>query len=139
MKVHPRRRARELVLKALYASDCGETPDEKNFADVAKSQRLSASNLRFAHTLFSLVRRHLGWADEQISRLAKNWDVDRLAAVDHVILRMALVELEYLPETPVKVVLNEAIELAKKFSTSESASFVNGVLDAYVKTRGHRE
>jgi N utilization substance protein B len=135
MNVSPRRRAREAVLKALYASDCGEAPDEKSFADVARSQKLSARNYQFAHTLFTLVRRHLSWADEQISRLAENWDIDRIAAVDHVILRMALVELEYLSDTPVKVVLNEAIELAKKFSTSESPAFVNGILDAYLKTR----
>ncbi len=133
MKESPRRRTRELVLQALYASEYGETPPEETFASVIKTEKLSDKNLKFSHTLFTLVRENTTWADEHIGRLAEHWDVKRIAAIDRVILRMALVELAHIPDTPFKVVLNEAIELARKFSTSESPAFVNGILDAYVK------
>lgn len=133
MKQSPRRRARELVLKALYASEYGEAQPEESFAEIIKDQKLSDKNLQFTRTLFTLVREHLAWADEQIAELAEHWDVNRIAAIDHTILRMALVELEHIPDIPLKVVLNEAIELARKFSTSESPAFVNGILDGYVK------
>jgi len=135
MKQSPRRQARELVLKTLYASDCGETQPEESFAEIVKDQKLSDKNLQFVRTLFTLVRENLAWADQQITKLAENWDINRIAAIDHMILRMALVEIEHIPDTPVKVVLNEAIELARKFSTYESPGFVNGILDGYVKKR----
>ena len=125
MKESPRRRARELVLQAIYASDCalpaskqGEISPEEAFAKVIEDKKLSDKNLRFVHTLFALVRENSTWADKQIGRLAEHWDIERIAAIDRVILRMALVELVHVPDTPVKVVLNEAIELARKFSTS---------------------
>jgi transcription antitermination factor NusB len=133
MKESPRRRARELILQALYASDCDDITPEERFDNVARNLKLSPNNLQFARTLFTFVREHLAWADAQIGSLAEHWDVNRIASVDRVILRMALVELAHMPDTPVKVVLNEAIELARKFSTSESPAFVNGILDAYVK------
>ncbi len=133
MKQSPRRLTRELVLKALYASDCGEIKPEESFAEIIKDHKLSEKNIQFAHTLFSLTGQHRDWADQQITTLAENWDINRIAAIDHTILRMALVEIEHIPDTPVKVVLNEAIELARKFSTSESPAFVNGILDGYVK------
>ncbi|TET96376.1 MAG: transcription antitermination factor NusB, partial [Candidatus Zixiibacteriota bacterium] len=116
----PRRLARELVLQSLYASESGETQPEESFADIVRDHKLSEKNVQFARTLFSLTRQHSDWADQQISKLAEHWDINRIAAIDHTILRMALVELEHVPDTPVKVVLNEAIELARKFSTSES-------------------
>jgi N utilization substance protein B len=129
----PRRLARELVLQSLYASESGETQPEEIFADIIKDQGLKEKNVLFARTLFSLTRQHSDWADEKIAKLSEHWDVNRIAAIDHTILQMALVELEHVPDTPVKVVLNEAIELARKFSTSESPGFVNGILDGYVK------
>ncbi|MFQ6007975.1 MAG: transcription antitermination factor NusB [Candidatus Zixiibacteriota bacterium] len=133
MKEPPRRKARELVLQALYASDCSETSPEEIFSSVIKDEKLSDKNLEFSRSLYNLVQENAAWADEQISRLAEHWDVNRIAVIDRDIIRMAMVELARMPETPFKVVLNEAIELARKFSTSESPAFVNGILDAYVK------
>ena len=80
-----------------------------------------------------MVRGNAEKADEYIAGLAENWHLERIAAIDRNILRMAITELEMIPDTPVKVVLNEAIELAKKFSTIESSKFVNGILDNFVK------
>ena len=129
----PRRLVRQLVLQALYASECKAIEPEESLEDLARDHQLQEKNLQFARTLVSLTARHRDWADHQIARLSKNWDIARIAAIDRTILRMALVELEHMPDTPVKVVLNEAIELAREFSTSESSAFVNGILDSHIK------
>jgi N utilization substance protein B len=133
----PRRLARELVLQALYASECKDIEPEQSLEDLAREHQLQQKNLQFARALVSLTARHRDRADGQIARLSKNWDITRIAAIDRTILRMAIVELEHIPDTPVKVVLNEAIELARKFSTSESSAFVNGILDGYIKGVKH--
>lgn len=72
-------------------------------------------------------------ADRWISRLVPKWSVSRMAPVDRNVIRMAMWELSHVPETPSKVVLDEAINIAREFSTQDSASFVNGVLDAALK------
>jgi len=129
----PRRRARELVLQALYACEIGENNPEEVQRRIIADDSLSARNLEFARGMFTLVRQHQEWADAQITRLATNWDISRIADLDRIVLRMAIVELNHMPDTPVKVAINEAIELAKKFSTSESSSFINGILDSFAK------
>jgi N utilization substance protein B len=73
------------------------------------------------------------WADGIIAKLAENWDVERIAVIDRIILQMALVEMKSMPDIPIKVAINEAIELGKKFSTRQSSAFINGILDRYVK------
>lgn len=73
--------------------------------------------------------------DGHLAKLSKNWTLDRMTALDRNVLRLGAYELLYQPETPVKVVINEAVELAKKYSTTQSGKFVNGVLDALRKYR----
>jgi transcription antitermination protein NusB len=133
MSESPRRRARELVLQALYAAEINDSPAEDLFLKLLGEEELSAKNLTFAREFFALVRGKQEWADSQISILARNWNIERIADIDLIIMRMALTEIQEMPDTPVKVALNEAIELAKKFSTAESSSFINGILDGYVK------
>ncbi len=133
MSESPRRKARELVLQALYACECHNGNPESCLSQLLENENLNENNLKFARTLFAQVLQHSPWADEQIVHIATNWDINRIAAIDKVILRMAIVELTEIPQTPAKVVLNEAIELAKKFSTKESSGFVNGILDSFVK------
>jgi len=128
-----RQRARELVLKALYAEDVGEGDHEEIKNVIINDDSLSENTILFGRTLFAQLAEHRRWADEIIASLAENWDIDRIARIDRSIMQMALVELREMPDIPVKVVLNEAIELAKKYSTSESAGFINGILDRYVK------
>jgi len=121
-------------LQALYACECGDvTEPAEDFSNVTGDEQLPRKVAEYAHHLVDLVRENREWADSQISRLARNWTLGRIAAVDRHILRMAMVELEHMPDVPVKVVLNEAIELAKMFSTGESSAFVNGILDNFVK------
>lgn len=130
-----RTRARELVLHALYAYvSAGIEPGEnfENVADVEDHPPRSA--IKYAHDLYALTRDHLGWADETITSLARNWRLERIATIDRNILRLALVELKHMVDVPIKVAINEAIELAKKYSTPQSPAFVNGILDAFVNT-----
>jgi len=132
-KTAPRRKARELTLKALYAAEHGSGAIDRIFDDLASKADLSEKNFEFARRLYQLTMAGLAWTDERISSLAENWRLDRINAIDRSILRMAMVELKEFPDSPVKVVINEAIELAKAFSTPESPSFVNGILDSFVK------
>lgn len=135
MKGSSRSLVRELVLQCLYACEHGEKEPEQVFKDIIGREQLSEKNADFARTLMFAVLEDTEVADAHIARLADNWRLDRIAAIDRSILRMAIVELERIPDTPVKVVLNEAIELAKKFSTTESSRFVNGILDRFARLR----
>jgi N utilization substance protein B len=128
-----RRRAREVVLQSLYALECGEVEADKSFSNILSETDLAPKSLEYAQFLYPLVRSEIAWADSHISRLAKNWRLERIATIDRCILRMAMVEIVKSPTVPVRAVLNEAIELAKTFSTPASASFVNGILDSFVK------
>jgi N utilization substance protein B len=139
MTESPRRHARELVLQALYACEYGDGKPEESLKKLLEADALNESNTLFARKLYRSVLAKTEWADGQIVRLATNWDIRRIAAIDRVILRMALVELAEGEYVPVKVVLNEAIELAKKYSTGESSGFVNGILDTFVKEAGQTE
>ncbi len=131
----PRRKARELVLQALYACECRQADADDCLARLLDNEKLSAKNETFARTLFRTVLLNAEEADREISRLATNWDINRIAAIDRVILRTAIAELAVMQDAPVKVILNEAIELAKKYSTADSSRFINGVLDSFIKQR----
>lgn len=126
-----RRTAREVVLKSLYAIEVGENSTR----DVTKRLIKSSLNkdtdaLKFAEKLLLVTVDHTSSHDEVIEHHIKNWEVNRLAVIDKLILRMALTELLFFEQIPTKVSINEAIELAKKYSTKKSGNFVNGILDA---------
>jgi transcription antitermination factor NusB len=124
-----RRRAREYVLKALYAFEQGgQTSDDIRGAIIEKSG-LDSNGMAFASLLYDNTVHNIAQIDKYINKLATNWKLERIAIVDKNIIRMAICEVEYMPDIPIKVAINEAIELAKKYSTLESASFVNGILD----------
>ncbi|MEA3297525.1 MAG: transcription antitermination factor NusB [candidate division Zixibacteria bacterium] len=133
----PRRRARELVLQALYAHQHGDMEPDDDFSNIVSDKTLPGKALDFARQLYRLICENQEWADKTISRLAEHWDINRMAIIDLNILRMATVEIRYIVDVPVKVVLNEAIELARKYSTDESSAFVNGILDSFVNQTEH--
>jgi transcription antitermination protein NusB len=130
-----RHRAREIVLQALYAMEMSGESKSDSLTDFSSDDKLSEETLRFAMELYHLVRENGAEADKEIVKLSEHWRIDRIATVDKLIIRMALVELDKCPDVPVRVVLNEAIELAKSFSTGDSSSFVNGILDKFVRNR----
>jgi N utilization substance protein B len=129
----PRRKARELALKCLYAYEAEQSDIDEIIVSIVESSTLSKRNSEFAASLVRLVIEHGESIDNRLSQLARHWSLKRMAGVDRNILRLAVAELQFLPDVPVKVVINEAIELARLYSTGESSSFVNGILDSFVK------
>ena len=98
-----------------------------------KSAKAAEQTRAFANQLFEGAAHDATALDELISKHAANWRLDRVAAIDRAILRLALHEMRA-TDTPVKVVINEAVDLAKKYSSDEAGGFVNGILDAYQKS-----
>ncbi|MCK4655636.1 MAG: transcription antitermination factor NusB [candidate division Zixibacteria bacterium] len=125
-----RTRAREIVLKCLYAYETLDKEAKTVFDDTCAKTSQDVRSTEFASNLYFGVIERLEEIDKQIASNAENWNIDRFAVVDKNIMRMAVCELFYFPDIPAKVSINEAIELAKKYSTVDSSSFVNGILDA---------
>ena len=127
--VRKRTKARQLALKLLYRLDLlGEEAAPENLAFL-REQTSDVEVLDFASDLVTGTTRHREQLDERIRQVAKNWDIQRMAVIDRNILRMGAYELIHRDDIPPKVSLNEAIELAKRFSTADSGAFVNGILD----------
>lgn len=133
------RKSRELSLRALYQVDVGKCEPEQALAvavamddgegnDAAPPPERAA--LARAEALFAGVIEHQQELDGWIGGLARGWDVGRMAAVDRNLLRVAAYELAYCQDVPAAVVINEAVELAKLYSTADSGKFVNGILSA---------
>ncbi|PSQ78103.1 MAG: transcription antitermination factor NusB [Bacteroidetes bacterium QS_7_67_15] len=128
-----RREARVCAVQALYAHDlAGGRPHHHVKTVIEPELDGDEDTQEFASRLFMETLLHQEEADEAIARRSENWDLDRFARLDHVLLRMAVAELLAFEDIPPKVTLDEAVELAKAFGTDRSGSFVNGVLDAVV-------
>jgi len=134
-----RRRGREFVLKALYAFEMGSQTREEIHDSIIGTSGLDRNISDFAGRLFAATVDHIEAIDRVIGDLTINWKLERIAIVDKNILRMAMAEVEHMPDIPIKVAINEAIELAKKYSTMESAAFVNGILDKVLRKYGESE
>ncbi len=128
-----RERARELAIQALaqldvqgdnFLSDVDFFINSSNFPDSSK---------KLARKLVDITWSNRQKCDEYIGKTVKHWQIQRIALIDRTILRLAIAELLYRPEVPMRVILDQAIELAKKYSTSESPQFINGILDAVVR------
>jgi transcription antitermination protein NusB len=125
-----RRKSRELALQFLYQLDLNSADDVGPYEDEFWSRHpVDAEAREFADGLVRGTKQNQPKVDQLIARCTEHWDLERMAAVDRNILRLAAYELLFQFEVPPKVVINEAIEIAKKFGTAESSRFVNGVLD----------
>jgi N utilization substance protein B len=129
-----RRRAREVALRTLYQVEITEFHWKKLLQENSQEEGLDANSLAFCSRLVESVQQHQGKLDDLIKSKLEHWDFDRVNLMDKNVLRIALAEMLYFPEIPVKVSIDEAIELAKKYSYVEAGSFVNGILDAIAKT-----
>jgi len=127
-----RRRAREAALQVLFQMDVGKVSLEDALASVAARDWLPG-DWALVETLSQGTRTHQAEIDLVIARVAERWTIERMAAVDRNILRLAIFELRH-TATPVRVVINEAVELAKRYSTEESGRFVNGLLGTVVRS-----
>lgn len=124
--------AREFALQILYQLDITSEPAEnalENFWSNHKDEEIEASLKEFSSELVKGVARNLEEIDQSIMRYAQNWQLKRMAVVDRNIMRLGAFELLYRQDIPPKVSINEAVELAKKFSGPESGKFVNAILD----------
>jgi transcription antitermination protein NusB len=134
-KSHSRHKARELALQTLYACEVGTTTEwEGMLRLIGDGGSFPEENVEYARRLVRETRAALEKIDDCIARHAANWELKRMAALDRNILRLASAELLFFGEVPFKVVIDEAVELAKTYGTEESGRFVNGVLDSIHKT-----
>ncbi len=134
-----RRAARECALQMLYQLDVGKHPVEEISESFWEMNEHSEKVREFAGQLFEGAAARLKEIDRVIQKHAKNWRLGRMAAVDRNILRLAVFEFLSNSKIPATVVINEALEIAKKFSTQESAQFVNGILDSIKNDLARRE
>jgi N utilization substance protein B len=125
-----RSRGREVALQVLYQieQNC-EVPPEEVRAFIQRRLLDDRKLCEFTEVLISGVKEHQAQIDSIISSVAENWRLDRMAAIDRNILRLGAFEMLFCPEVPAKVAINEALELAKRYSTAQSSRFVNGILD----------
>ena len=128
-----RRKARELVLQGLYAWEVSGGPVQRVIEDLEKWGGKDAEIQDFARKLLRKTIENKETLDRDVAMIVENWEFERMALLDRLILRMALCELLYFEEIPPKVTINEAIEIAKIYSTFQSGRFVNGILDSLYK------
>ncbi len=135
----PRRRAREAALQVLFAADVSRRIDpvsvDEVFTGFSQAFPLSARARKRASELASGVACNRTPIDECIARACTHWKLYRLATVDRNILRIATYELLFEPDTPAEVIMDEAVEIARRFSSDSSPAFVNGVLDMIAAER----
>jgi len=125
-----RRKSRELALQALYQ---GEMAGLLDFGEFSTHFQVSKKAIPYAMKLFGGVQEKKEEINQLISRYAENWRLERMSVIDRNILRLAVFELHYQDDVPVSVAINEAVEIAKRYSTDDSGSFINGILDTMAK------
>ncbi len=128
-----RRKSREFALQMLFEWDMTRQPPKRIEQQFWKSTRSADSTRTFANQLFEGAVIQAEQIDRLVEKLSENWRLDRLATVDRSILRLSIYELRA-GTAPPNVIINEALELAKKFSSAEAPAFLNGILDAAYKT-----
>ena len=138
-----RHRARETALQMLYQWEVGRaamSEVRRTFwlHDHAPASTLSSDHRAFAERLATGVADHLDSLDPAIAEVAEHWRLERMHVMDRLILRLAVYEFLHEPDTPSRVIINEALELARTFSDDDSVRFINGLLDA-VRRRLQRE
>jgi transcription antitermination protein NusB len=126
-----RREVREKAMQVLYAYELSQEPVEMLVETIAGVELDADVDMyRFAQSLIYSVLNHRAETDKLIRDKAEHWDFDRIAIIDRILLRMGIVEFLYFPEIPVKVTINECVDIAKRYSTAQSGRFINGLLDS---------
>jgi N utilization substance protein B len=138
-----RHRARHAALQMLYQWEVGRAGVHEAIATYwparEPEERLEEPNEQFANDLLRGTVARVEEIDKMLAERAKNWRVERMAVLDRLVLRLAVYELLAVPDTPAKVVINEALELARAYSGEEAVGFVNGILDAIRKDLGRND
>ncbi len=134
-----RRKARELTLQMLFQYEfTGARTDFRALEDLDPARKEDEEIGKFSAELVAGTLNHLAGIDAKIQEVAAHWKMDRMASVDRNILRSAVYELLYRKDIPPAVTINEALEIAKKYSSSESVAFINGLLDKIARDSGKK-
>ena len=132
--IHPRRIGREAVLQALYASVMTGEDSDKILKDTLNRRSYESNLIKYITDLFESAIDNKEWCEDQIKSRLNNWEFDRVALLDRLLLIVAISEIYFIEDVPPKVSISEAIEIAKIYCNEDSSSFVNGVLDNVYKT-----
>jgi len=133
--VGTRRKSRELVMQMLFQGDLGkQTPDEVRALFWPSRDDVDAETRGFAEELYRVATERRAEIDALIETHAENWRLERMAVVDRNLLRAAVAELLGCPNTPAAIVINESLEIARRYAAPESVHFLNGVLDAIARS-----
>ena len=130
INLHPRRAARQCVLKALFAYQFSKNDTIDQL--VSENPELKNNN-DFIQLLFGIVLEQVKLTEDIIRSHLENWEIDRVALIDKILLKMGICEIYFIDDIPPKVTISEMVEIAKVYSTDESPVFVNGILDAVFK------
>lgn len=140
-----RRKSRELALQTIYAYNMqidGEDSEKVNIDEIKKNLifglNVKKSVAEYAEMIVDITLVNTDKMNKQISKISDNWDIDRISHVDKALLQIAIAEMLNCPDVPVKVVINEALELARSYSSDESIPFINGILDGVNKKWGKK-
>ncbi|MBI4368537.1 MAG: transcription antitermination factor NusB [Candidatus Omnitrophica bacterium] len=133
-----RTQARECALQILYQADLVDYPLDQILPSFWEFHPAPDDVREFAERIVRGTREHLAEIDQKISQYTENWQLNRMAAVDRNILRFSVFELLFMDEIPPKVTINEAVNVAKKYSQDEAGKFVNGILDKINHTEVHK-
>ena len=130
INLHPRRAARQCVLKALFAYQFSKNNTINQL--MSENPELKGNN-DFIKSLFDTVLGHVKLTERIIKSHLENWEIDRIALIDKILLKMGICEIYFIDDIPPKVTISEMVEIAKVYSTYESAVFINGILEAVFK------
>ena len=130
------RPARVFAMQLLYAMEISGGTVADALPGVLEAQPLQDNMKKYGMKLVDLVLAHKAELDSEIEACSAHWGIERMATLDRIVLRIAMVELLYVTDVPMKVVLSEAVQIAAKFSTDSSSTFVNGLLAGFMQKRG---
>ena len=123
-------------MQLLYAMEITSATAGEALPGVLESRPIHDDQKKYGMKLVDLVQAHREELDEDIKNAAVHWEINRMAKLDRIIARIAMVELLYVPDIPMKVALSEAVQIAAKYSTDSSSSFVNGLLNGFMQKHG---
>ena len=120
-------------MQLLYAMEIAGATAGEVLPGVLASQPIADDQKKYGMNLVDLVQAHREELDEDIRSASVHWEIDRMAKIDRIVIRIAMVELLYVPDVPTKVAVSEAVQIATKFSTDNSGTFVNGLLAGFMQ------
>ena len=121
------------MLQSLYESEFSDESWERILASQAARRASTEDTVEYARALLEKTLERTALLDDKIRAVLENWDFDRLSLIDRNILRFAIAEILFFPEVPHKVIINEAIEIAYKYSSQDAGKFINGILDRFAQ------